>query len=76
MVHGFTHNAGQCCIATSRLLVERSVAPPFLDRLRQNVQAFVPVQASATSAQWRKVLAFLDNCSTSAIVSKIQQEKK
>lgn len=59
VVLGFTHNAGQCCIATSRLLVETSAADDFLARLRQRLTAFQPVQAAANRAQWEKVVAFM-----------------
>ncbi|MBR9971344.1 aldehyde dehydrogenase family protein [Magnetospirillum sulfuroxidans] len=60
VIHGFTHNGGQCCIATSRLLVQDTIAADFQARLRRDLASFIPVQAAANQPQWHKVVAFMD----------------
>ncbi|MBF0543584.1 MAG: aldehyde dehydrogenase family protein [Candidatus Riflebacteria bacterium] len=58
VIAGFTHNAGQCCIATTRLLVERSIASRFetilTQKLRSNFGEGKP-QPVATLPQFNKV---------------------
>jgi acyl-CoA reductase-like NAD-dependent aldehyde dehydrogenase len=39
VVIGATRNAGQACVSGSRLLVERAIAPEFLDRVRAGMRA-------------------------------------
>jgi len=39
---GFCANSGQVCSATTRLLVQQSVADDFLDRLVRRVREWVP----------------------------------
>jgi betaine-aldehyde dehydrogenase len=65
---GIFYNAGQMCSATSRLIVEASVAPALLDRLAQRARALAvgPPASGAemgpitTRPQYEKVLRFLD----------------
>ena len=57
VISGFTYNAGQCCIATTRLIVERSAAAKVKDllvkRLREQEASFS--QPPATPAQQEKI---------------------
>ena len=57
VIAGFTYNAGQCCIATTRLLVERSCATEFkallVQRLRERAASYS--QPPATQAQQDKI---------------------
>ena len=45
VISGFTHNAGQCCIATSRLLVQGGVREQFLALLRARLAVRWPAGA-------------------------------
>lgn len=60
---GFTYNAGQCCIATTRLLVERSCAASFKDLLVARINAAQSSgtlsQPVATESQFRRVTGLL-----------------
>lgn len=65
VIGGFTYNAGQCCIATSRLLVERSIADKLkaklvarLEEMRTAGAAFD--QPSATEPQQRRVRDYVE----------------
>lgn len=64
VVAGFTENAGQCCIATSRLLVEASVAERFSARLAERLGELAAagafVQPAATDAQHAKVRSYIE----------------
>lgn len=55
VIPGFTHNAGQCCIATSRLLVETPVAGRFAALLAERLERRPLTQPLATLAQAEKV---------------------
>ena len=61
VIAGFTYNAGQCCIATTRLLVQRSCAARLKEllvlRLRERASSFS--QPPATQAQQDKIAAFV-----------------
>ena len=66
VISGFTYNAGQCCIATSRLLLERSAADEFKKRLITRLAAIrggvavAQMQPAATEPQYRRVAEFLE----------------
>jgi acyl-CoA reductase-like NAD-dependent aldehyde dehydrogenase len=66
VISGFTYNAGQCCIATSRLLLERSAADEFKTRLLARLHAMrdgaavAQMQPAATEPQYRRVAEFLE----------------
>jgi betaine-aldehyde dehydrogenase len=61
VIAGFTYNAGQCCIATTRLIVQRSCAAEvrklLVTRLRERASSFS--QPPATQAQQDKISAFV-----------------
>ncbi len=57
---GFTHNAGQCCISTSRLLVERTAADALLAKLAARLRSRPLAQPLATRSQYDKVQSYLD----------------
>lgn len=63
VIAGFTDNAGQCCIATSRLLVEEPVAAllerKLVDRLERR-RAEGPAQPIATAPQYRRILRSIE----------------
>lgn len=63
VINGFTHNAGQCCIATSRLVLDRSIAEAFRNILKTQLEKLVRddafVQPLATAGQLSKVTAFV-----------------
>lgn len=63
VILGFTHNSGQCCIATTRLLVERSIAKPFegllVEKLRTRF-ASGALQPTANEMQYKKVRTAID----------------
>lgn len=59
VIKGFTHNAGQCCIATSRLLVERSASERFKALLVEKLRRLPLTQAVATQAQYDKVCSYV-----------------
>ena len=60
VISGFTHNAGQCCIATSRLLVEQTVAEDFKALLYSRLAMKTLVQPVATSSQFEKVKGYIE----------------
>jgi acyl-CoA reductase-like NAD-dependent aldehyde dehydrogenase len=60
VISGFTTNAGQCCIATTRLLLERSGAERFKARLRERLAGLRSSQPLATAAQQEKVIGFIE----------------
>lgn len=66
VIEGFTHNAGQCCTATTRLLVQSSVAADFEKRLGQALASRTFAQRSATAPQAAKFKAYLDEGSATA----------
>lgn len=61
VISGFSYNAGQCCIATTRLLVQRSakdaVKELLVKRLHEKASSFS--QPPATDAQRDKIATFL-----------------
>ncbi len=60
VIEGFTHNAGQCCTATTRLLVQRGVADAFEKRLAEALAERRFDQPPATSAQRAKIAKYLE----------------
>jgi acyl-CoA reductase-like NAD-dependent aldehyde dehydrogenase len=60
VVSGFTHNAGQCCIATSRLLVERPIAHRFERLLIDKLERMPDIQPVATRQQFEKVRRYVE----------------
>ncbi len=65
VIAGFTYNAGQCCVAASRLIVERSHAEQFKSRLIERIAQLRDGEAAfsqpvATDAQYRRVARYVD----------------
>ncbi len=62
VISGFTYNAGQCCIATSRLIIERSAKEKFKRLLVEQLASLAATftQPAATEAQHRRVVEFID----------------
>jgi aldehyde dehydrogenase (NAD+) len=60
-VKGFTLNAGQVCSAGTRLLVQRSIYPAFLEKIAKATEAVVPGQNLGpiiTPAQFERVQSY------------------
>ncbi|MDP3526249.1 MAG: aldehyde dehydrogenase family protein, partial [Hoeflea sp.] len=71
---GIFWNKGEVCSATSRILVERSLYPRLLDRLKQATEAItigagdepgVKLGPIVAKSQYDKILGFLDRAKTS-----------
>tara|TARA_Y100000591_G_scaffold265118_1_gene238604 strand:+ start:3501 stop:4907 length:1407 start_codon:yes stop_codon:yes gene_type:complete len=60
VIAGFTDNAGQCCIATSRLIVQKSIASDFKDMLALKLQNLNFKQSLATNDQFNKVKSYIE----------------
>jgi betaine-aldehyde dehydrogenase len=69
IVGGIFYNAGQMCSATSRLLIDRKLAPRVLDRVVAMAEALQPgdplqpdttIGPMTTVAQYAKVLGYID----------------
>ncbi len=63
VILGFTHNAGQCCIATSRLLVEAAIAERFAALLATKLERQPLTQPLATAAQANTVRQYIARAS-------------
>lgn len=59
VIAGFTHNAGQCCTAMSRLLIEHNIAAEFKTRLVEQLKRLPVRQPLATRAQYDKVRGYI-----------------
>ena len=66
---GIFFNAGQMCSATSRLLVERSIAPKIIEAIVEGARALKPgdpldeatqIGPITMKAQYSKVLGYID----------------
>ena len=60
VIAGFTDNAGQCCIATSRLIVQKSIASDFKNMLALKLQNLNFKQSLATNDQFNKVKSYIE----------------
>lgn len=67
VVRGFTVNAGQACIAGTRVLVDRTIREPFIESLRAEVEQLKVGSGDAdqigpiiTRAQFERVCEFLE----------------
>lgn len=74
ILFGIFWNKGEVCSATSRILVERSLYPRLLERLKQAAEAItigaggrdgVKLGPIAAKSQYDKILGFLDRAKTS-----------
>ncbi|MDP2119135.1 MAG: aldehyde dehydrogenase family protein [Hoeflea sp.] len=74
ILFGIFWNKGEVCSATSRILVERSLYPRLLDRLKQATEAItigagdepgVKLGPIVAKSQYDKILGFLDRAKTS-----------
>ena len=60
VLSGFTDNAGQCCIATSRLIVQKSIASYFKKLIALKIQKIKFKQPLATKDQFDKVKSYIE----------------
>jgi len=60
VIDGFTHNAGQCCIATSRLLVDDAIYVEFKEKIIKKLSKMNFQQSLATEDQFNKVKSYID----------------
>lgn len=76
IVEGVFYNAGQCCNATGRLLVEEAIAPDILARLKARVGAMTlgapetgaEMGPVISEAQYRRIRGFLDSAKAEGLV--------
>lgn len=59
IIAGFTENAGQCCIATSRLLIEESIYKIVMRKLTNKIEDLDFEQSLANKNQFEKVKSFI-----------------
>ena len=60
VINGFTDNAGQCCIATSRLLVDDGIYGKLKEKIIRKLNEIDFQQSLATDDQFNKVKSYID----------------
>ena len=60
VINGFTDNAGQCCIATSRLLVDNAIYGKLKEKIIRKLSEIDFQQSLATDDQFNKVKSYID----------------
>ena len=60
VINGFTDNAGQCCIATSRLLVDDAIYGELKEKIIRKLNEIDFQQSLATQDQFNKVKSYID----------------
>jgi len=55
VVFSFTHNAGQCCVAGSKLFIHKKIFEIFIKKTKNKLDSFTNFQSTATHNQYKKI---------------------